>query len=320
MLSLPPLPLPPPPAPPPPPPGASSLTCSTGSADPNDIYGPSGVGDARYVRGDSPLSYNIVFENKPEATAAAQEVVVTDSLDLAKVDLSTFSLGPIAFGATQITPPPGLKQFATDVDLRPADNLMVRINADLDEATGLITWRFVSLDPATCLPTTDVLAGFLPSNKTSPEGEGSVFYTVSPKPDLATGTEIRNKATIVFDANPSIDTPEWHNTIDNTQPTSQAHPLAAKQSFASFNVAWSGADVGAGVQGYSVYVSEDGGPYIPWLLDTTATSAIFRSTPGKSYAFYSVARDQVGNVEEPPAAADAITKIPYLIYFPLMRK
>lgn len=157
-------------------------TCFVGSLDPNDIYGPVGVGDVRYVGGAYPLSYNIVFENKAEATAAAQEVVITNQLDKQRFDLSTFSLGPIGFGDLQIEPPPGLQQYATDIDLRPANNLIVRLNASLDEATGVVTWRFVSLDPATGLPTTDALAGFLPPNNTSPEGEGSLFYTVALKP------------------------------------------------------------------------------------------------------------------------------------------
>jgi hypothetical protein len=295
-------------------------SCPIGSADPNDIYGPAGVGDARYVRGDSPLSYNIVFENKPEATAAAQEVVVTDSLDLSKVDPSTFSLGPIAFGAMQITPPPGLKQFSTDVDLRPSMNLIARVNAGLNEATGLITWRFSSLDPATMLPTTDVLAGFLPPNKTAPEGDGSVFYTISPKPGLATGTEIRAKATIVFDMNPPIDTPEWRNTIDATQPTSHVQPLIDKHRSAGFPVQWSGSDAAAGIQDYTIYVSEDGGPYTIWLANTTATSGTFVGRGGKMYSFYSVARDQVGNMEDADQSADATTSILQLAHLALIQR
>jgi hypothetical protein len=278
------------------------------------------VGDARYVRGDSPLSYNIVFENKPEASAAAQEVVVTNTLDLTKVDPSTFSLGPISFGATQITPPPGLKQFSTDVDLRPANNLIARINAGLNEATGLITWRFVSLDPATGLPTTDVLAGFLPPNKAAPEGEGSVFYTVSPKPGLATGTEIRARATIAFDMNEPIDTPEWRNTIDTTKPTSQVQPLMGKQRSAGFQVQWSSGDTGAGIEDYTIYVSEDGAPYTIWLANTTATSATFAGRGGKVYSFYSIARDRVGNLEDAPTSSDATTAIFQLAHLPVIRR
>jgi hypothetical protein len=48
----------------------------------------------------------------------------------------------------------------------------------------------------------------LPPNVNPPEGEGSVRFTVRPRPGLPVGTEIRNKASIVFDFNPPIETPE----------------------------------------------------------------------------------------------------------------
>ena len=285
------------------------LSCPVQAVDPNDKFGPAGTGAARHVPGASPLSYAVAFENKPDATAAAQEVVIADQLDVSKFDLGTFALGPFAFGDQRVEPPAGLKQFSVDVDLRPANNLIVRVNAGLDVATGLVTWRFISLDPATMLPTEDALAGFLPPNKTPPEGEGSVFFTVSPKPGLATGTQIRNKASIVFDTNAPIETPEWLNTIDASAPTSQVLPLAATQPTPSFQVQWSGTDQGAGVQDYTVFVAEDGGPYTIWQANTTATSAVFTGLSGKSYAFYSLARDAVGNREDAPAAPDAVTRV-----------
>jgi hypothetical protein len=193
-------------------------TCPVNSLDPNDKYGPAGVGPARYVGGSSPMPYAVAFENKPNATAAAQQVVVTDQLDRNKVDLATFGLGPIAFGNIRVVPPPGLSQYSTDVDLRPATNLIVRINAGLDTTTGLATWRFTSLDPATMLPTTSPLAGFLPPDTSPPQGEGSILFTVMPKPGLANGTQIQNQATVVFDQNAPINTPVWLNTIDATPP------------------------------------------------------------------------------------------------------
>jgi len=288
---------------------ASLGTCSVGSADPNDKFGTSGSGDAQYVSGNSPLPYNVLFENKPEATAPAQEVVVTDQLDVEKFDLSTFSLGLIAFGDTQVEPPPGVQQFSTDVDLRPANNLIVRINAGLDGATGIVTWRFISLDPSTGLPTTDALAGFLPPNKNAPEGEGSVLYTVMPKENLLTGTEIRNRAVIVFDTNLPIETPEWVNTLDNSSPTSQVLPLAGTQSTTDFEVHWSGTDIDSGIRDYTIFVSEDGGVFIPWLINTTDTSGTYSGVDGHTYAFYSVAQDQTGNVEDAPTIPDATTQV-----------
>jgi hypothetical protein len=60
----------------------------------------------------------------------------------------------------------------------------------------------------------------------------------------------------------------------------------------------------------------DSGPYNIWLLDTTAISDTFVGQPGRSYTFYSLARDKVGNLEAAPVAPDATTKIPYLILLP----
>ena len=92
-------------------------------------------------------------------------------------------------------------------------------------------------------------------------------------------------------------------------PSSQVLSLPATQPSPSFQVRWSGTDGGAGVEDYTVYVKEDNGPATVWQANTTATSATFTGQPGKTYAFYSVARDQVGNREDPPATPDATTRV-----------
>ena len=260
-----------------PPPGdAAGLSVTgVGSFDPNDKVGSQGAGVAQYISGEESLRYVIYFENVATATAPAHEVVITDQLDIAKLDLDTFSLGHIAFGDKLITPPPSFSQFTRDVDLRPAKKLIVRINASLNKTTGLLTWRFTSIDPDTGLPPEDPFAGFLPPNKNPPEGDGSVLFTVMPKKGLDTGTEIRNKASIVFDANAPIDTPEWLNTIDDSNPSSQVLALTPQQTTYRFEVKWAGTDSGSGVQSYTVFVSENGGTYTAWLQNTAPTSAVF---------------------------------------------
>jgi hypothetical protein len=252
----------------------------------------------------------ILFENKPLATAPAQTVVITDQLDANKVDLGTFSLGMIAFGDKVVIPPPGLKEYTTDVDLRPGTDLIVRIDAKLNAGTGLLTWRFESLDPATGQPTEDPLAGFLPPNVTSPQGDGSVFFTVMPKSGLSHGTEIRNLASIVFDTNAAILTPEWLNTIDDSVPASQVLTLSPLQGSGSFEVTWSGTDTGSGIGSYSIFVSANGGSFTEWLHDTAATSALFTGDPNTTYAFYSVASDQAGHRESAPVSPDTSSKTP----------
>jgi hypothetical protein len=292
-----------------PPPDAARLPVRpVGSFDPNDKTGSRGAGAARYISGHEPLRYAVFFENLETATAPAQEVVITDRLDLSGVDLSTFAPGPITVAGRQVVPAPGLQTFSTDLDLRPDQDVIVRIAVDV-AADGLVTWRFSSIDPATGEPVTDPLAGFLRPNANPPEGDGSVLFTIQPREDLATGSAIGNHASIVFDLNAPIETPVWLNTIDRDAPTGTVEPLATQQVSADFQVRWVATDVGAGVKDYTVFVAEDGGAFTPWIEQTTASAAMFTGQPGRSYAFYSVARDLVGNVEDKAPTAEASTTI-----------
>ena len=204
---------------------------------------------------------------------------------------------------------PGEQQFVTTVDLRPENNLIVRISAGIDLTTGIATWRFESIDPITLLPTTDPVAGFLPPDKIPPEGRGSILFTIQPKAGLPSGTVIENKATIVFDINAPIETPTWSNTLDMLSPSSAVAALSSTKASNSFTVKWAGADIDSGMRDYTIFVSVDRGTPTPWLVDTTETSATYTGEIGKTYAFYSVARDNVGNVEGAPTAPDATTKV-----------
>jgi hypothetical protein len=293
--------------PPNPPNSGTTTTTTTGvtSQDPNDKTGSKGVGSARYVGGAQTLNYLISFDNQPTATAPAQTVTVTDVLNAGLVDFSTLTLGTISFVDKILTPQPLALQVAstynTSVDLRPTKNLIVGISVSLDTGTGVLKWTFTSLDPATGILTNDPLAGFLP-----PGAEGSVAFSIGPR---AASSQVSNKATIVFDLNPPIDTPVWVNTIDRTSPISRVAALASTVGTSCFKVQWSGADTGIGLQGFSVFVSDNGGPYSAWLTNTTGTSGIFSGLPGHSYSFYSQGRDLVGNVETFKTLADATTTV-----------
>lgn len=286
------------------------LVTIVSSFDPNAKSGVHGFGSAHFLTGDPPLPYQIYFTNLDTATAPAQSVRITDQLDPTKVDLSTFSFSQITFADQIITPPPGQTQFTTDVDLRPAKTLIVHIEARLDTTTGLITWKYSSIDPATGQPVTDPTAGFLPPDITPPQGEGSVLFYVNPKSGLATGTQITNQAQVVFDQNAPINTQPWLNTIDNSKPSSQVLSLTPTQSTCGFNVQWSGTDLGSGIQSYTIYVSDNGGAFTAWQQDTRQTSATFNGQPGHTYSFYSIATDGVGNTEDAPSSPDAVTSVP----------
>ena len=283
---------------------------AAGSFDPNEKIGSQGAGYGQFLAVNEQLRYSVLFENLESATAPAQEIVITDRLDSSKVDLGTLTLGPISFGGQRIAPPVGSSTFTTVKDLRPNQDLLVRVEANLDRRSGSLTWRFTSLDPATGLPPEDPLVGFLPPNLNPPEGSGAVLFTVLPRQELATGTEIRNSARIFFDNNDPIDTPEWLNTLDASLPNSSVQTLPQDQNSAVFTVAWSGSDEGAGLKDYSVFVSENSGTFTPWLVDTPLTSATFSGRPGTSYAFYSLAQDLTGQREPSPVAPDATTQVP----------
>ncbi len=191
--------------------------------------------------------------------------------------------------------------------------IFVNVSAGLDLATGLATWEFTSIDPQTLDIPDDPLVGFLPPNVTAPEGEGFIDYTVDPKASLPTGTTINAKATVIFDAElpdqSSLDTATFVNTIDAGPPSSNVSPLPATEP-PSFTVSWSGQDPGgSGIATYDVYVSDNGGPFAPYLSGSTQTSATFIGQVGHSYGFYSVATDNVGYVQATPTAAEATTLV-----------
>ncbi len=277
-----------------------------GAIDPNDKAGPNGDGSSsRYIK-SRPITYNVAFENKPAATAPASQVIVTDQLDPTKVDLASLSLGTLGFGSTVINPPAGVSNFSTTDKIN--SSLNVRIQGSLDADTGLLKWTFTSIDPSTGLPPTDPTVGFLPPDADGMEGQAFVTFNVMPKAGATTGTQVTNMATVVFDSNAPINTPSWMNTLDVDAPASQVTALPS-QSLATVNVAWSGTDKGSGVASYSIFVSDNGGPFTAWQSNVTTTSATFTGTVGHTYGFLSEATDKAGNTEAVKTTADTSTQI-----------
>jgi hypothetical protein len=288
------------------------VTKARGSLDPNQKTGPAGISTDGFQDVNRTLPYLTHFENDAHATAPAREVTVSDPLDSTVFDLGSVSFGAVTVGAKVLEPLPGARSIDGMLDLRPESDLLVHVEAGMDAASGLLTWRLSTIDPATGLPPLDPFRGFLPPNANPPQGEASVFFTVALRTGLATGTLIRNRALITFDANPPIPTAEWVNTVDASKPASEVLALAPVQTMLDFPVQWSGSDLGSGVKDYSIYVAEDGGAAKLWLAATADTAATFHGVSGRSYAFYSIARDFANNVEDPPAVADATTRIAVL--------
>ena len=293
--------------------------------DPNSLQGPAGYGSSNFVAPDTVLPYRIDFENAPTATAPAQRVVISDQLD-PNLDWSTLQLTGVGFGDTNIIIPPNSQYYATTVPMTEnGEAFVVQITISLNPATGLLTAVFQSIDPNTQLPP-DVLTGFLPPEDGTGRGMGYLSFIIDPKSGLPTGTQIRNVALITFDANPAIATDQVDDedpkqgvdptkqalvTIDAGPPTSSVGPLPPEETSTSFTVTWSGQDDpgGSGVASYDVYDSVDGGPFTLWQSDTTATSATFTGQVGDTYGFYSVATDNVGDVQATPTSAQATTQL-----------
>jgi hypothetical protein len=98
---------------------------------------------------------------------------------------------------------------------------------------------------------------------------------------------------------------------DRTPPVSRVEPLPPAVP-AEFPVRWSGTDDGPGPLRFDVEVSVDGGPFTPWLREVTETGALYRGEAGRSYAFFTVARDAAGNREARPASPQAETTATWL--------
>jgi hypothetical protein len=286
-------------------------TNEVASIDPNDILGPKGFGQERWITSSTPLNYTIRFENDPIfATAAAQTVRITQQLD-DDLDFRTFRVGDFGFGDIFIDVPDNRSFYQERLDLTDEFGLFIDFTAGINVLTGEAFWEFTSIDPTTGQPTADALAGFLPPNLTSPEGEGFVNYSIRPDADAETGAVIDAEAVIIFDNNEPIDTPPIFNTLDAGTPSSTVEDLPTVTRNPEFLVNWSGTDDdnGSGLANYTVYVSENGGEFTPWLENTQLTEATYLGEVGNTYEFYVTAIDNAGNSESLTPQAQAYTRV-----------
>ena len=150
-----------------------------GSFDPNDILGPRGFGQQRWVAASEPLDYTIRFENDPVfATAPAQVVSVTQQLD-ADLDYRSFRVGDFAIGNVFVDVPENRSFYSDRIDLTDQLGVLVDVVAGIDVQSGEAFWTFTSLDPETGDVPDNPLLGFLAPNLNSPEGEGFVKYSIA---------------------------------------------------------------------------------------------------------------------------------------------
>jgi PKD repeat protein len=279
------------------------------SFDPNEMIGPAGFGDQRWIQKNSTIPYTILFENISTATAPAHIVTIIDTLDTEVFDIRNFGFSSFGWGDTVLVPKGNtLKEFSMDVDLRPVMQLITRVSGKLDTLTGVVRWEFLSLNPSTMDIEEDPFIGFLPPNNANHAGEGFVSFFVGVRNSLATNDVLKNMAYIVFDANAPIITNEFINTLDTDKPVSQVLPLEAT-SKDYFTVSWIGTDKGSGIGRYAIYVLENDTLLRPWKLSTSEISATFVGEVGSNYKFYSIAIDNVSLEENDPGDYDAFTTV-----------
>ncbi|MHC5916738.1 MAG: putative Ig domain-containing protein, partial [Nostoc sp.] len=290
--------------------GSSASTRIIRPSDPNDIIGPEGFGEEKWIPATSTLPYTIRFENQATATAPAQKVTIIHPLD-SDLDVRTFRLGDFGWSGITFDVPDNVAFYSQRLDLTATKGFFVDVAAGVDIANKEAFWIITTIDPKTGEIPADPTVGFLPPDNEQGVGDGFVNYTIRPSRNATTATVIDAKATIVFDNEAPIDTPPIFNTLDIGKPSSSVEVLPNLVNNPEFLLKWSGNDDenGSGIASYDVYVSENGGNFTLWLDNTTLTEASYLGQYGKTYAFYTVAVDNVGNIQTMPTIAQATTQV-----------
>ncbi|MBR6181138.1 MAG: dockerin type I repeat-containing protein [Prevotella sp.] len=269
------------------------------SCEPNEIYGTTSPSGSIYLTDSvQTVNYRIQFENDSVfATAAAQTVIVRDTLDTRYLDLSTFTPTFVKI-ADDMYEVDGSPNFVKTIDMRPRINTIVQVNCDLDKEQGIATWTFRSLDPLTMEPVTDVERGFLPVNYDGISGIGEVAFDIGLKQPLPNGTEISNRSGNIFDSNEPVMTPYWTNIIDAVAPESAITSYHIVND-STMTLRFNGIDNLSGVWKYDVYACY-GEAAAPFRVaeDVTENECDVRIYQGIVHGFFVVATDSAGNREQ----------------------
>lgn len=266
------------------------------SSDPNEKYGTEGYSEENYIRPGQFLHYSITFENMDTATAPANEVYILDTLDVQKLDTTSFEWVSFSVGDSVYAMNSKERDYITDVDLRPDKNIILRVEALLD-STGVVSVKFSSLDTLTYELTENILDGFLPPNQVSPEGEGYIQFKITARDDIGQGDEILNSASIIFDYNEAINTGVWKNSIDMIPPVSAMEPLPEIINDTLIRVSWSGYDEHSGISDYDLFMSENEGTFVKILNHGRVEQSFVKVESGNTYGFFVQAYDYTGNAE-----------------------
>ncbi|RNA38123.1 RHS repeat-associated core domain-containing [Brachionus plicatilis] len=190
--------------------------------DPNDIIGPVGFGPLKRISPSDTLSYKIRFENLMNSTAPAQYVFIKLQVNK-NLDFRTFELDEFSFANKEYSVEPGNSYYQQKKDIDAFNTtsklkdfqMVIRVQTGLDILSKSAFWKLEALDKNTGAPPTDKTIGFLPPNDNSTHiGEGYVKFKIQPSKTAPNMARIDANASIIFDINDPIITPNIFNTID----------------------------------------------------------------------------------------------------------
>lgn len=264
------------------------------SFDPNEIIGYTSESGSRYMRQIiETVNYKIEFDNDTVfATAPAHTVVIRDTLDATRFDLSSFVATEVTIGDRKMnweTPQGG----SQTLDLRTRMNVVAQVSLNYDQINGIAEWTIISLDPMTMEPITDPDLGVLPVNFDG-NGQGTVSFRIGLKDKFDDGTQIADRAEIIFDTNSPLLTPVWVNTVDAYKPKSRIEAVEIKDDSLHFH--FSASDNRSGVWQYSLYARTDSEH--DWELAFQSDMDTCLVPMDKEWTqFYVIATDSAGNEE-----------------------
>ncbi len=264
------------------------------SSDPNDIIGYTSEAGSKYMRQEiENVNYIIEFENdKAFATAPAHTVIIRDTLDATRFDLTSFTPTDVTIGDRSMRWQTTQSGSQT-LDMRTRMNVIAQVGVDYNAEKGIAQWTISSLDPMTMEPIKDANIGVLPVNYNG-NGMGAVSFSIKLKDKFADGTQIANKASIMFDNNAPILTPVWVNTIDEVKPSSTIKDVQIKED--SIHFEFERTDNRSGIWYSAVYAREN--DEAEWQMVAKADSDIFSMQLHDGITqFYVLAIDSAGNVE-----------------------
>lgn len=274
--------------------------------DPNDIYGYLSQAGSKFITDSvAKVNYTIEFENDTAfATAAAHTIVIKDTLDKKYFVLEEFMPTGARIGdrevflkETEVKTQNNVTSFVKTIDMRPEINAIAQVDGTFSTQTGIAQWTFQSLDPMTMEPTNDLMQGILPVNFDGTSGIGEVMFEIGVKQGKADGTEIKNRASIVFDFEDAIITPTWTNIVDAVAPSSVIDNSWMVND-STLRITAEAFDARSGVWKYEWYVQA--GENAPWWKEgeTDSLSFDYHIYEGIDYGFCVVATDSAGNVEQ----------------------